>query len=58
VLVNETVNVIAGDFAVFDTSTREIKVGDGSEIANRIGTFLETSSGEESARLVWVLLKL
>ena len=58
VLVNETVNVIAGDFAVFDTSTREIKVGNGSEIANRIGTFLETSSGEESARLVWVLLKL
>ena len=58
VLVNETVNVEAGDFAVFDTSTREIKVGDGSEIANRIGTFLETSSGEESARLVWVLLKL
>jgi len=57
VLVNETVNVIAGDFAVFDTSTREIKVGDGSEIANRIGTFLETSTSGED-RLVWVLLKL
>ena len=57
VLVNETVNVIAGDFAVFDTSTGEIKVGNGSEIANRIGTFLETSAGGED-RLVWVLLKL
>ena len=58
VLVGETVDVIAGDYAIFDTSTREIKVGDGSEIANRIGIFLETSTSEESARLVWVLLKL
>ena len=58
VLVGETVDVIAGDYAIFDTSTREIKVGDGSEIANRIGIFLETSTSEDSARLVWVLLKL
>jgi len=58
VLVGETVDVIAGDYAIFDTSTREIKVGDGSEIVNRIGIFLETSTSEESARLVWVLLKL
>ena len=58
VLVGETVDVIAGDYAIFDTNTREIKVGDGSEIVNRIGIFLETSTSEESARLVWVLLKL
>ena len=58
VLVGETVDVMAGDYAIFDTSTREIKVGDGYEIVNRIGIFLETSTSEESARLVWVLLKL
>lgn len=57
VLVKSDVNVVAGDYAIMDTSEYDIKVGDGTEIANRVGIFLETSAGGED-RLVWVLLKL
>ena len=59
-LVNKTYDVVAGDFAVMITdvpSTHYIGVGDGTELTNRVGVFLETSAGGED-RLVWVLLKL
>ena len=57
VLVKADVDVVEGDFAACDTTQGKIIVGDGTEIANRVGIFLETSTGGED-RLVWVLLKL
>ena len=56
VLVKADVSVVAGNYAVMDDS-HEIKVGSGTEVINRVGIFLETSTSGED-RLVWVLLKL
>ena len=56
VLVKSDVDVVAGNFAIMDDS-HEIKVGSGTEVINRVGIFLETSTSGED-RLVWVLLKL
>jgi len=60
-LVNRAYDVVAGDFAVMIKaevpSTHYIGVGDGTELTNRVGVFLETSAGGED-HLVWVLLKL
>lgn len=57
VRVPASVSVQIGDAAIFNTTTLAIDVGNGNEISNRIGVFLENSAGG-SDRLVWVLLKL
>ena len=57
VKVPADVSVQIGDAAIFNPSTLAIDVGNGNEISNRIGVFLENSA-EGNDRLVWVLLKL
>ena len=56
VFVTSDISVTAGEYAVMD-SNKKIIVGNGTEVINRVGIFLETSAGGED-RLVWVLLKL